>query len=370
MQQPSAVGVQVAAGLPTRGEQGRSTQSPARPGSPSSPWTTAPHGSQGLLHNSSASSRSSTRPLLVGGDHQPGSSSNPCGHRCAVPHERLPRHVGPRRPGRDVRRHDLRRALRGLSPDRRLVRPAPRGLRARGVPLRLGGATRGLHGSLRRRSGVSSRPRWASSSSSRSSRTKWNGEAQHVRAGGIPVIFVTVLGLMGLKSGALFQNSSAPSGSPRSRSSSSRLALYNGVPAAVEVATADRTSDSIPEGMLAASLSVLFSYGGWQLFSYVAPSVKDPQRNLPGDRHRRHGRRGHLLPYQPRLPEGPRIRGLDAGKEHRWSSRWPTPRWARASARPSSPRPWPCRPRLPRRDADYDPGHLRRHVTRGTVLPS
>ena len=33
--------------------------------------------------------------------------------------------------------------------------------------------------------------------------------------------------------------------------------------------------------MLAASLSVLFSYGGWQLLSYVAPSVKDPQKNLP-----------------------------------------------------------------------------------------
>lgn len=96
------------------------------------------------------------------------------------------------------------------------------------------------------------------------------------------VVFVTSLALMGLKSGAIFQNlcmfmklgavgTFVVAG----------LAIYNGVPAADAVAAADMTSTSLPKGMLAASLSVLFSYGGWQLLSYIAPSVKDPQTNLP-----------------------------------------------------------------------------------------
>ena len=87
---------------------------------------------------------------------------------------------------------------------------------------------------------------------------------------------------MGLKSGALFQNlCMLMKLAAIATFVVAGLALYSGVPAAAEVVAADRTSDSIPEGMLAASLSVLFSYGGWQLLSYVAPSVKDPQRNLP-----------------------------------------------------------------------------------------
>ena len=96
------------------------------------------------------------------------------------------------------------------------------------------------------------------------------------------VLLVTGIGLAGLKSGALFQNlCMLMKLAAIATFVIAGLALYNGVPAAVEVAAADRTSDSIPGGMLAASLSVLFSYGGWQLLSYVAPSVKDPQRNLP-----------------------------------------------------------------------------------------
>ena len=33
--------------------------------------------------------------------------------------------------------------------------------------------------------------------------------------------------------------------------------------------------------LMSASLSVLFSYGGWQLITYIAPSVRNPQRTLP-----------------------------------------------------------------------------------------
>lgn len=42
--------------------------------------------------------------------------------------------------------------------------------------------------------------------------------------------------------------------------------------------------DSAPDlwsGLIRASLPVLFTYGGWQLISYIAPSVKDPGRTLP-----------------------------------------------------------------------------------------
>jgi APA family basic amino acid/polyamine antiporter len=34
-------------------------------------------------------------------------------------------------------------------------------------------------------------------------------------------------------------------------------------------------------GLVLAMLPVLFSYGGWQLVTYIAPSVRDPQRTLP-----------------------------------------------------------------------------------------
>ncbi len=108
------------------------------------------------------------------------------------------------------------------------------------------------------------------------------GLAVEVGSAAAAVVGITVLALSGLKSSALFQNvcmlmklgavfTFVIGG----------LALFAEPPAAVEVAAADRTSTSLMSGMLAASLSVLFSFGGWQLLSYIAPAVKDPQRNLP-----------------------------------------------------------------------------------------
>jgi APA family basic amino acid/polyamine antiporter len=40
-------------------------------------------------------------------------------------------------------------------------------------------------------------------------------------------------------------------------------------------------SRGLVAGFLAASLPVLFAFGGWQLLSYIAPEVKNPQRTLP-----------------------------------------------------------------------------------------
>ena len=96
------------------------------------------------------------------------------------------------------------------------------------------------------------------------------------------VLAVTGVGIAGLKSGALFQNlcmllKLAAVGTFILFG----LALFAGPAEAEAVAAADRTSTGLLDGMLGASLSVLFSYGGWQLISYVAPAVKDPERNLP-----------------------------------------------------------------------------------------
>lgn len=108
------------------------------------------------------------------------------------------------------------------------------------------------------------------------------GRAVEIGSAAAAVLGVTALALRGLKSSALFQNvcmlmklgavfTFVIGG----------LALFADPPAAPQVADIDRSSTSLLSGMLAASLSVLFSFGGWQLLSYIAPAVKDPQRNLP-----------------------------------------------------------------------------------------
>ncbi|MEO0663211.1 MAG: amino acid permease, partial [Planctomycetota bacterium] len=60
------------------------------------------------------------------------------------------------------------------------------------------------------------------------------------------------------------------------------LGLVAGVPEHAAIAQADAAPDGSGfGGLFGASLAVLFSYGGWQLIGYVAPSVSNPQRNLP-----------------------------------------------------------------------------------------
>ena len=107
------------------------------------------------------------------------------------------------------------------------------------------------------------------------------GTGELAVAAGI-VLLVTGIGLAGLKSGALFQNlcmllKVAAVGTFIVFG----LALFADPAESLTVAADDRTSTGLVDGMLGASLSVLFSYGGWQLISYIAPAVKDPERNLP-----------------------------------------------------------------------------------------
>ena len=52
----------------------------------------------------------------------------------------------------------------------------------------------------------------------------------------------------------------------------------------VSASTTRAASEAAPplwRGLVAASLPVLFSYGGWQMLCYVAPEVREPERVLP-----------------------------------------------------------------------------------------
>lgn len=108
------------------------------------------------------------------------------------------------------------------------------------------------------------------------------GKSAEITYAALIVVGVTAIGLAGIKSGALFQNlcmllklgaigTFIVAG----------LVLFGDPPEVAVVAEVDRTSTGLIDGMLGASLAVLFSFGGWQLISYIAPSVKDPERTLP-----------------------------------------------------------------------------------------
>ncbi len=57
------------------------------------------------------------------------------------------------------------------------------------------------------------------------------------------------------------------------------LVLFQG--AALQPVPATPPSEPLAARMITAALPVLFTYGGWQLVTYVAPHVRDPERNLP-----------------------------------------------------------------------------------------
>jgi APA family basic amino acid/polyamine antiporter len=90
---------------------------------------------------------------------------------------------------------------------------------------------------------------------------------------------VTGLGLTGIKSAALFQNLCMLAKLLAIGTFIfAGLALFGDAPA--PAAAAERTS-STAAGMIRATLPVLFTYGGWQLVTYIGPHVKDAPRNLP-----------------------------------------------------------------------------------------
>ncbi|MEM6672354.1 MAG: amino acid permease [Planctomycetota bacterium] len=108
------------------------------------------------------------------------------------------------------------------------------------------------------------------------------GDGAHVWIAASVVVGITGLALSGLKSGALFQNlCMLLKIAAVATFIVFGLAVFRGGPELAVVAEVDRDSTGLVDGMLGASLSVLFSYGGWQLISYIAPAVEDPERTLP-----------------------------------------------------------------------------------------
>ncbi len=111
------------------------------------------------------------------------------------------------------------------------------------------------------------------------------------------LIGLTAISLTGLKSGALLQNAvmllklgaiAALVGAALLFTEAGAGASAAGLSAVSAVVTGTSAAALAPpaapplgEGLVLAMLPVLFSYGGWQLLTYIAPSVRDPQRTLP-----------------------------------------------------------------------------------------
>ena len=110
----------------------------------------------------------------------------------------------------------------------------------------------------------------------------FEGEALWRRRGiaALLIVAITGLAMTGIKSGAVFQNLCMLA-----------KLLVIGVFVVVGLAffgepALQATPAQLPEAplggrMVSAALPVLFTYGGWQLITYVAPHVENPERNLP-----------------------------------------------------------------------------------------
>lgn len=96
------------------------------------------------------------------------------------------------------------------------------------------------------------------------------------------VLVITGVAMRGVKTGAVFQNLCMLAkllaigilvlvG----------LAFFQDPPLDTKLDPEKLKSGSLGVRMIGATLPVLFTYGGWQLLSYIAPQVEDPQRTLP-----------------------------------------------------------------------------------------
>ncbi len=107
----------------------------------------------------------------------------------------------------------------------------------------------------------------------------WEASPGGLRAlAAVVVLGVTGMGCLGLKAGAVLQNACM---------AAKLLAIAVFVVAGLALvapaapAPAPAGAPSVPVGLIRATLPVLFTFGGWQLVTYIAPSVKDPVRTLP-----------------------------------------------------------------------------------------
>lgn len=95
---------------------------------------------------------------------------------------------------------------------------------------------------------------------------------------------VTLMGCFGIKRAALLQNLCM-----LAKLLSILVLVLVGLaltaPAAIDGAAAieipTQAGSSLISGLVRASLPVLYTFGGWQLVTYIAPSVQNPERTLP-----------------------------------------------------------------------------------------
>jgi len=100
------------------------------------------------------------------------------------------------------------------------------------------------------------------------------------RAGRLEILTITALAMSGVKSGALFQNLCMLA---------KLVAIFVFVAAGLlwfdepPLRTVPATPPAAPlaSRMVSATLPVLFTFGGWQLVTYIAPHVENPRKTLP-----------------------------------------------------------------------------------------
>jgi APA family basic amino acid/polyamine antiporter len=101
-------------------------------------------------------------------------------------------------------------------------------------------------------------------------------------AGAAALVGITCVALTGVKSSARFQNGCMA----LKLAAIGTLVVLGFTWVAEGASSVAAPVEALPgrglaSGFLAASLPVLFAFGGWQLLSYIAPEVRDPQRTLP-----------------------------------------------------------------------------------------
>jgi APA family basic amino acid/polyamine antiporter len=105
------------------------------------------------------------------------------------------------------------------------------------------------------------------------------------------LVGLTLISLLGVKNGALLQNvcmllklaalAALAGGALLFTAAGAGAATAGGAAAAPAAAAPAPAAPPLGAGLVLAMLPVLFSYGGWQLVTYIAPSVREPQRTLP-----------------------------------------------------------------------------------------
>lgn len=104
--------------------------------------------------------------------------------------------------------------------------------------------------------------------------------SMHFATGAGTIVFVTGLAMLGAKAGATLQNACMAI-KLGAITAMAVVGLLLTAPAAPTAAPAAPPEGGLALGMLRALLPVLFAFGGWQLLAYVAPQVRDPQKNVP-----------------------------------------------------------------------------------------